>query len=91
LAKLNSQQDLLPAEQREALKFKYAKGLIDRPNEIHAVCEVRERKRNAQFGMAPTIAEAYEIVTAFSSDGSPETESDNVPEMQFFKPELLSR
>ncbi len=37
--------------------------VLQHPEISHAICEARERKRNAQLGLPPTISELAELIT----------------------------
>jgi hypothetical protein len=43
-------------------QYKACKGILTNINETHAICEVRERKRNSVLGLLPTTSELAEII-----------------------------
>jgi hypothetical protein len=56
---------------------------------VHAVCEVRERKRNATLGLLPTVSELHEIITAPEQNTRPGGASDKTGELiESFEPEI---
>jgi hypothetical protein len=49
---------------------------------VHAVCEVRERKRNSTLGLLPTLSELHEIISATEPNTCLQSASDNAAEIQ---------
>jgi hypothetical protein len=43
-------------------QYKTCEDILANINETHAICEVRERKRNSVLGLLPTTAELAEIL-----------------------------
>jgi hypothetical protein len=43
-------------------QYKTCKDILTNINETHAICEVRERKRNSVLGLLPTTSELAEIL-----------------------------
>jgi hypothetical protein len=44
-------------------RFESYIAVLQHPEIAHAVCEARERKRNAQLGLPPTVSELAELIT----------------------------
>ncbi len=62
LAKNHNNIALTADEQIQLIKFNYAQYVVKYELETHAICEARERKRNAQLGLPPTVSEIQYIV-----------------------------
>jgi hypothetical protein len=69
------------------------RAILTNKEKTHAVCEVRERKRNSTLGLLPTVSELYEIITAPEPNTRPQFASDKTGELiETFEPEVnLSR
>jgi hypothetical protein len=73
LAKARAETVLTNEERIKLIRFNYAQYIAQHEFEIHAICEARERKRNAQLGLPPTVSEIQFIIEMpeqpeFSSD-----------------------
>lgn len=73
LAKFRNKETLTNDEQIQLIKFRHAQYIIRHELEVHAICEARERKRNAQLGLPPTVSEIQFIVENLGKEES-ETE-----------------
>jgi hypothetical protein len=58
---------------------------------VHAICEVRERKRNATLGLLPTLSELHEIISAAEPNTPLQPASDNAAEIQSIEHETTLR
>ena len=76
-----------------AAQLAACQAILNNPEAVHAVCEVRERKRNNTLGLLPTVSELYEIITAPEPNTRPYSASDKTAELyEFFEPGInLSR
>ncbi len=45
------------------VRFNNYIAVLQHPEVAHAMCEARERKRNAQLGLPPTVSELAELIT----------------------------
>jgi hypothetical protein len=103
LRKLKNSQSGIGSEKPDEVKiekwsnvheaqFRACRVILNNPEVAHAVCEVRERKRNSTLGLLPTVSELCEIITAAEQNTRPETASDNAAEIQSVEHETtLSR
>jgi glutamine synthetase type III len=64
---------------------------LKNPEAVHAVCEVRERKRNATLGLLPTMSELSEIISAAEPNTPLQSASDNAAEIQSIELETTLR
>jgi hypothetical protein len=73
-------------------EFQACMEMLNNTEAVHAVCEVRERKRNDTLGLLPTVSELHEIITAAETNTRPQSTSDNAAEIQSLQHEVnLSR
>jgi hypothetical protein len=82
-----------PWTSRHEAQLRACQIILNEPEKVHAVCEVRERKRNSTLGLLPTVSELHEIITTEAQNPGTLHASDKTAELyEFFEPEInLSR
>jgi hypothetical protein len=94
LRKLRNNQRLIGKEKEGEVKIEKwsavheaqylaCKDILTHTDETHAVCEVRERKRNSTLGLLPTISELAEIINQPEIEQPELTGSDKVTDFDF--------
>ncbi len=63
-------------------EFQACLAILKNDEAVHAVCEVRERKRNATLGLLPNVSELHEIISAAEPNRPLQSASDNAAEIQ---------
>ncbi len=78
LAKKQNGEKLNLAETIQVIDWETAQYILTHQLECHAICEARDRKRNAVLGLPPTFSEVQYLVEA------PDEEPDRPPKLADF-------
>jgi hypothetical protein len=78
LAKKKNGEELNLAETIQLIDWETAQYILSHQLECHAICEARDRKRNAVLGLPPTFSEVQYLVEA------PDEEPDRPPKLTDF-------